>query len=79
MGLSRPRHPVPASDPAVDQREAQVVEFTVPAAAWPVGDWLLLVVVHADDDELTATEMDVADLVRSRRHAAARSVRRFTP
>lgn len=64
---------------AVDPREAQAVQFDVPAAAWPVGDWLLLAIVHADDDPLTATETDVATLVRQRRHAAARSVRRFAP
>src|SRR5262245_41478647 len=63
----------------VDPREAQVVEFAVPAAAWPAGDWLLLAVVLAEDDLLTATETDVAALVRGQRHVAARSVRRFAP
>jgi hypothetical protein len=64
---------------AVSPREAQVVQFDVAASAWPVGDWLLLAVVHADDDELKATETDVAALVRATRHVAARSVRRFAP
>jgi hypothetical protein len=64
---------------AVDPREAQVVQFDVTAAAWPVGDWLLLAVVHADDDPLDATETNVAALVRGCRHVAARSVRRFAP
>jgi hypothetical protein len=64
---------------AVDPREAQVVQFDAAASAWPVGDWLLLAVVHADDDPLTATETDVAKLVREPRHVAARSVRRFAP
>jgi len=63
----------------VDPREAQVVEFAVPAAAWPVGDWLLLASVCADDDQLQTTETNVARLVRQPRHVAARSVRRFAP
>jgi hypothetical protein len=63
---------------AVDAREAQVMTFdiTLPAK-WPDGGWLLLAVVHADTDQLTATETDVAALVRTDHHVAARSVRRF--
>jgi len=63
---------------AVDPREAQVVTFDVTLpATWPPGGWLLLALVHADTDPLKATETNVATLVRTDHHVAARSVRRF--
>jgi hypothetical protein len=67
----RPPHDVDAAGP-------QVVGFDVDLAApaWPAVGWLLLAVVHAEDDRLVTTEVDVATLVRTDHHVAARSVRR---
>jgi hypothetical protein len=71
------RHP-PA---AVDPRQPQVVTFEpdLSAPAWPAGGWLLLAVVHAEDDPLSESSGDIRLLVRTSRHMAARSVRRFAP
>jgi hypothetical protein len=67
--------------PALDLDAAgpQVVVFEdvdLGSPAWPAGGWLLLAVVHAEDDRLDTIEVDVPTLVRTDHHVAARSVRR---
>lgn len=77
---ANPDRPVTA---ALGPRSPQVVSFDVDLTlgnASPAGDfdtpgWLLLAVVVAVDDPLTETATDVAELVRTSRHVAARSVR----
>jgi len=76
---SDPTQPFGRPPRPIDPREAHVVAFDLVLSqpAWPPGGWLLLAVVLADDDPLSATETDIATLVRTTRHVAARSVRRF--
>ena len=66
---------VPADlDPTNPQ--VAVFDLDLRGDAWPWPGWLLLAVVVADDDLVVAAETDVARLVRTDRHVAARSVRR---
>ena len=66
--------PVPAAvDPANPQVVVFDVDLTGPPWSWP--GWLLLAVLVADDDLVVAAETDVAQLVGTSRHVAARSVR----
>jgi hypothetical protein len=73
-----PAAPFRPVDEPFDPHNPQVVEFDVSlaGASWEKPGWLLLAVVLADDDPLTATETDVARLVRTDYRVAARSVRR---
>jgi hypothetical protein len=71
---------------SMDPNAPQVVMFEVVLASsatdWPANGWLLLALFHATEDPLTTlttptTETNVRTLVRTNRHVAARSVRRF--
>jgi hypothetical protein len=64
--------PAPA-DPA----NPQVVTFDadLTGGSWDWPGWVLLAVVVADDDPVTAAETGLARLVRTDRHVAARSIR----
>ena len=71
-------HPFLRPPRDLDAAGPQVVAFDVDLStpAWPAGGWLLVAVVHAEDDRLDTAETDVATLVRTDHHVAARSVRR---
>jgi hypothetical protein len=60
-----------------DPANPQVVTFDadLTGASWDWPGWVLLAVVVADDDPVTATETNLARLVRADRHVAARSIR----
>ena len=72
----------PARHPrlGVEPLSPQVVTFEVDLAgvAWPDPGWLLLAITHSTTDPLATDATDVATLVRTNHHLAARSVRRAT-
>jgi Domain of unknown function (DUF1906) len=71
-------HPFRSLPAPLDPDNPQVVTFDADLGgpAWAVPGYLLLAVVVSDDDPITSAETDVARLVATDRHVAARSVRR---
>ena len=75
-----PTQPARRSSRSLEPLSPQVVSFEVDLAgpAWPDPGWLLLAVTHSTTDPLVTVDIDVATLVRTDHHLAARSVRRAT-
>ena len=71
-------HPFRSLPAALDPDNPQVATFDADLGgpSWAIPGYLLLAVVVSDDDPITSTETDVARLVATDRHLAARSVRR---
>jgi hypothetical protein len=75
-----PVQPARRARRSVEPLSPQVLTFEVDLAgpAWPDPGWLLLAVTHSTTDPLFAADTDIATLVRTDHHLAARSVRRAT-
>ena len=75
-----PTQPARRSRRSLEPLSPQVVSFGVDLAgpAWPDPGWLLLAVTHSTTDPLVTVDTDIATLVRTDHHLAARSVRRAT-
>lgn len=73
-----PATPMRAVPDVLDADNPQVVSFDADLSgpAWIQRGWLLLAIVVAADDLVVSTETDVARLVATSQHVAARSVRR---